>query len=349
MSGQDHHDEHSHEADHVHDDHNHSHGHSHGAGGHSHAPTSFGTAFAIGIALNAAYVAAQLFYGVAAHSVALLADAVHNIGDVLGLIMAWGAIRLATRQPTQTRTYGWGRGTILASLGNAVVLLLGCGAIAIEAVQRFAHPQPVAAGVVVWVAAAGIAINGATALMFMRGRKHDLNIKGAFLHMAADAAVSAGVVIAALAIQFSGWLWLDPITSLLIVAVIILGTWSLLRDSVNLALDAVPGGIELPEVEQALLALPGVVEVHDLHVWALSTTETALTAHLIQSQTIQSQALVSARANPGAIGGDAGDRDRLIQQACAVVRERFNIGHSTFQVETADSAAACGLRSANVV
>ena len=306
------------------------HGHAHGAGGHGHAPASFGTAFAIGIALNAAYVAAQVFYGLAAHSVALLADAVHNLGDVLGLVITWGAIRLAQRRPTQTRTYGWGRGTILASLANAVVLLLGCGAIAIEAVQRFSHPQAVAAGMVMWVAAAGIAINGATALMFMRGRKDDLNIKGAFLHMASDAAVSAGVVIAALAIQFTGWLWLDPITSLLIVAVIIVSTWGLLRDSVNLAMDAVPSGIELAVVEKALLALPNVCEVHDLHIWALSTTETALTAHLIQSDA-------------------ARDGVDLIQQACVVVRERFKIGHSTFQVETAESADVCGLRPASVV
>ena len=313
---------------HAHDDH----GHSHGSGGHSHAPASFGKAFAIGITLNASYVAAQVFFGLVAHSVALLADAVHNLGDVLGLVMAWTAMRLAKRGPTQTRTYGWGRGTILASLSNAVVLLLGCGAIAIEAVQRFGHPQPVAAGIVMWVAAAGIAINGATALMFMRGRKDDLNIKGAFLHMAADAAVSAGVLIAALAIQFTGWQWLDPLTSLAIVAVIVIGTWSLLRDSVNLAMDVVPEGIDLAKVNEALLALPGVSEVHDLHVWALSTTETALTAHLIQSRSIEA-------------GAGAG----LIALACAEVRKRFKIGHSTFQVETAESGDVCGLRPADVV
>ena len=326
MSGHDH--------DHAQD---HADGHEDAGGGgshsgHGHAPASFGNAFAIGITLNAAYVAAQVFYGLAAHSVALLADAVHNLSDVLGLVMAWAAIRLARRGPTQTRTYGWGRGTILASLTNAVVLLLGCGAIAIEAVQRFSHPHPVAAGIVMWVAAAGIAINGVTAMMFMRGRKDDLNIKGAFLHMAADAAVSAGVLIAALAIQFTGWQWLDPLTSLAIVAVIVFGTWSLLRDSVNLAMDVVPEGIDLAKVNEALLALPGVSEVHDLHVWALSTTETALTAHLIQSRSIEA-------------GAGAG----LIALACAEVRKRFKIGHSTFQVETADSADACGLRPADVV
>ena len=320
-----HHDDHGHDH-HGHDDH-HGHGHSHGVGGHGHAPATFGRAFAIGIALNAAYVAAQVFYGIAAHSVALLADAVHNLGDVLGLVIAWGAMQLARRRPTLTRTYGWGRGTILASMTNAVVLLLGCGAIAIEAVRRFGHPLPVAGSIVMWVAAAGIAINGATALMFMRGRKGDLNIRGAFLHMASDAAVSAGVVVAGLLIHVTGWLWLDPAASLLIVAVIIIGTWSLLRDSVNLAMDVVPGAIKLPEVERALLALPGVIEVHDLHVWALSTTETALTAHLIQSKT-----------------DDAGG---LIQRACNEVRERFGIGHSTFQVEVEETADACALRSAS--
>ena len=325
-------------------------GHAHAHDGHGHAPASFGKAFAIGIALNATYVAAQVFYGLAAHSVALLADAVHNLGDVLGLLIAWGAIRLAARLPTRTRTYGWGRGTILASLANAVVLLLGCGAIAIEAVQRFDHPHPVATGIVMWVAAVGIVINGVTALMFMRGRKDDLNIKGAFLHMAADAAVSAGVLIAALAIRFTGGQWLDPLTSLTIVAVIVIGTWGLLRDSVNLALDAVPGGIELAEVERTLLALPGVIEVHDLHVWALSTTETALTAHLIQSGATGDRPEcdepgVDARGiDPRGVAADD-----LIRQACGVVRERFRIGHSTFQVETAESATGCGLRAANVV
>lgn len=321
--------DHDHAHDHVHDHDAHDHGHAHGAKGHSHAPASFGKAFAIGIALNAAYVAAQVFYGLISHSVALLADAVHNLGDVLGLVIAWLAMSLAKRLPTQTRTYGWGRGTILASLTNAVVLLLGCGAIAIEAVQRFSHPHPIAAGLVMWVAAAGIVINGATALMFMRGHKDDLNIKGAFMHMASDAAVSAGVVISALLIQFTGWHWLDPATSLLIIAVIIIGTWSLLRDSMDLAMDVVPGSIKLTQVEQALLALPGVIEVHDLHVWALSTTEIALTAHLIHD--------------------GSGDGSDLIRLATDEVRIRFKIGHATIQVETAETADACRQRSAGVI
>ena len=327
MFRHEHNHEHTESGAHHHEPGEHRHAHEHA--GHSHTPSSFGRAFAIGITLNAAYVVAQVFYGLAAHSVALLADAVHNLGDVLGLVIAWGAMRLAMRQPTQTRTYGWGRSTILASLTNAVVLLFSCGAIAVEAVRRFGNPQPVGGTMVMWVAAIGILINGATALMFMSGRKGDINIKGAFMHMASDAIVSAGVVVAGGLIRFTGWLWLDPVTSLAIVAVITIGTWSLLRDSVNLALDVVPGGIELPEVEEALRALPGVVEVHDLHIWALSTTETALTAHLIQ--------------------GTEGDADGLVRQASSEVRRRFNIGHSTFQVETPQSAVDCELRPGSVV
>ena len=289
---------------------------------------SFGKAFAIGTALNAGFVAAQVFCGMAAHSVALLADAVHNLGDVLGLLIAWGAVTLAKRHPTQTRTYGWGRSTILASLTNAVVLLLGCGAIAFEAVLRFNDLTPVGGDTVMWVAALGIVVNGVTALLFMSGRKDDLNIKGAFLHMAADAGVSAGVVVAGLLITLTGWHWIDPVTSLAIVAVITISTWSLLRDSANLALDAVPGGIDLAEVDAALRALPGVIDIHDLHVWGLSTTENALTAHLVQGN------------------GDAAD---LIRSACEAMRERFKIGHSTFQVETVELAEACELRPAHVV
>ena len=268
--------EHGHGSGHSH------HAHGHHGGGHHHAPVKFGRAFTVGTILNAGFVAAQVFYGLAAHSTALLADAVHNLGDVLGLLTAWGAALLNTRHPTTARTYGWGRGTILASLSNAVVLLLGCGAIAVEALGRFGDPKPVGGQTVVWVAAIGILINGVTALMFMSGRKDDLNVRGAFLHMASDAAVSAGVVVAGLLIMLTGWRWLDPVTSLGIVAVIVVGTWSLLRDSANLAMDAVPGNIDLRKVESALRTLPGVVEIHDLQVWGLSTTETALTAHLVQ-------------------------------------------------------------------
>jgi cobalt-zinc-cadmium efflux system protein len=261
--------------------------------------------------------------------VALLADAAHNFGDVLGLLIAWGTATLAQRSPTQVHTYGWGRSTILASLTNAAALLLGCGAIALEALRRFADPQPVAADTVLWVAALGILVNGSTALLFMGGRKDDLNVRSAFLHLASDAVVSAGVVVAAFLIQLTGWFWLDPASSLAIVTVITIGTWGLLRDSVNLAMDAVPGGIEVNEVEAALLALPGVIEVHDLHIWGLSTTKTALTAHLVHDGTAEA----------------AG----LIRQASARVRDRFRIGHVTLQVETAETSESCELRPAHVI
>jgi cobalt-zinc-cadmium efflux system protein len=318
------HHDHRHDADQVHDHHD----HGHGPGGHQHAPTAFGAAFAIGTALNAGFVAAQVFYGIAAHSMALLADAIHNFGDVLGLLIAWGAATAAKRRPTQARTYGWGRSTILAALTNAVVLLFGCGAIAVEAIRRFGDPTPVGGETVIWVAALGIGINGATALLFMRGRKDDLNVKGAFLHMAADAGVSAGVVFAGLLIILTGWPWLDPVTSLLIVAIITISTWSLLRDSANLALDAVPEGIDLAQVDATLRALPGVADVHDLHVWGLSTTKTALTAHLVHQN------------------GESAD---LIRMACLEMQTHFGIGHATFQVETAELAEACELRPASVI
>jgi cobalt-zinc-cadmium efflux system protein len=309
-----------------HDHHDHDHG---DHAGHSHAPASFGRAFAVGTALNSAFVAAQVFYGLAAHSVALLADAVHNLGDVLGLLLAWAAATLAQRRPTLLRTYGWGRSTILASLTNAVILLLSCGGIAVEAIRRFSDPHPVGGSTIIWVAVVGIAINGATALMFMHGRKSDLNVKGAFLHMASDAVVSAGVVIAGIVIQITGWLWVDPATSLVIVTVITIGTWSLLRDSVNLAMDTVPDGIDPQKIEIAFKALPGVIEIHDLHIWGLSTTDTALTAHLVH---------------------DDSTRDsNLIQHACEHLREHFGITHATLQLETELSAASCGLRSKDVV
>jgi cobalt-zinc-cadmium efflux system protein len=312
-----------------HDHHRHDHGHhDHGGhAGHSHAPATFGRAFAIGAVVNAGFVALQVFYGLAAHSVALLADAVHNFGDVLGLLIAWGAATLTRRAPTQQRTWGWGRSSILAALGNAVVLLLGCGAIAIEALQRFGTPTPIAAGAVMWVAAAGIVVNGGTALLFMRGRKGDLNVRGAFLHLAADAAVSLGVVVAGGLILLTGWQWVDPLTSLAIVAVITWGTWGLLRQSVDLAMDAVPPGIDCLAVQAALAALPGVTEVHDLHIWGISTTRSALTAHLVLD-----------RPNPA-----------LVPLACAMLHDRFGLDHATLQVEEGEAAAACALRPEGVI
>jgi len=247
---------------HAHDDHEHEHHHHRGAGGHVHAPASFGRAFAIGIALNTAYVLGGAFYGVAAHSLALLADAGHNLGDVLGLAAAWGASILGTRKPGGRYTYGLRRSSILAALGNAVVLLVVTGGIAWEGIRRLLDPEPTAGITIIAVAAGGIVVNGVTALLFMSGRKDDLNIKGAFLHMASDALVALGVVVAGGLILWTGWLWLDPAISLVISAVIVAGTWSLLRNSVNLSLDAVPG-IDGHAVEARLRALPGVSEVHD--------------------------------------------------------------------------------------
>jgi cobalt-zinc-cadmium efflux system protein len=304
--------------------HHHSHGHDHG---HSHAPATFGAAFAIGMMLNAILVVAQLGTGLWAHSTALLADSVHNLGDLMGLGFAWMAAILSRRAPTARRTYGWGRSSILAALTNAAVLLVGSGAIIVEAVQRLANPAPVAGPAVMVVAAAAIVINGVVALMFMRGREHDLNIRGAFLHMAADAGVSAGVLAAAAVITWTGALWLDPAASLVIAVVIVVGSWRLLREATALAMDAVPPGIDPAAVRRRLLTLPGVTEVHDLHIWALSTTQTAATAHLVA----------------------ADGRPALVPLACTLLREEFGLTHCTFQVETAETAHHCALRPEHVV
>ena len=291
-------------------------GHVHGVSGHSHAPASFGSAFAIGITLNLGFVILEVIYGVFAHSLALVADAGHNLGDVLGLLLAWGATFLARTAPTERRTYGLRSSSILAALFNAIFLLITVGAIAWEAIRRFDNPTAVEGRTVIWIAIIGIVINTATALMFMSGRKHDLNIRAAFLHMAADAGVSLGVVIAGFLIIATGWLWIDPAISLAIAAVITWGTWGLLRDSVNLALHAVPHGIEMAKVRQYLSSLPHVTEVHDLHVWPMSTTETALTAHLVR---------------------DVDDCDcALLDQASRDLHLKFEIQHATLQFETLD-------------
>src|SRR5215211_2529881 len=251
---------------HDHAPHNHSHApdHSHGHAGHSHAPANFGWAFAIGATLNTAFVIAELIFGYAANSLALISDAVHNLSDVIALLLAWGAAWLSLKQPTQRHTYGYRRASILAALFNAGLLLVAVGGIVVEAVNRLAEPAPVAGLTVILVAALGVAVNGGTALLFMRGRHGDLNIRGAYLHMAADAGVSLGVVAAALLIMYTGWLWLDPAISLCIAAVILVSGWGLARDSVNLALDAVPKGIELAEVRDYLGGLDGVLEENDL-------------------------------------------------------------------------------------
>lgn len=317
-------------SDHAHHDHDHGHGHRHDHPGHGHvhAPASFGAAFAVGISLNFGFVLLETTYGLIADSVALVADAGHNLADVLGLALAWWATSLARKAPSARRTYGLKRSSILASLVNAVVLLVGVGGIAVEAVRRLGEPTPVDGTIVTWVAAVGIAVNGFTAYLFLRGGKGDLNIRGAFLHLASDAAVSLGVVIAGLVIGYTGWLWLDPAVSLVIAAIIILGTWSLLRESLDLALDAVPTRIDPAKVEAFLRDLPGVVAVHDLHIWAMSTTETALTAHLVR---------------PG-----GGLDDALLDSTAEDLTRRFGIAHSTFQVEQGDGAE-CRLASPKVV
>ena len=238
---------------------------------HSHAPANYNKAFAIGIGLNVIYIIIEVIVGLTINSVALLADAGHNLSDVVSLLLAWGASYLTTLPPSKRRTYGLRKSSVLASLTNAIILLIAIGATAWEAVRRFSHPQAIPGGTVMWVAGVGVVVNTATALLFMKGRKGDINIKGAYLHMAADAGVSVGVVLAGLAISLTGVLWIDPLVSLLIVLVIAIGTWGLLRDSVNLAMDAVPAGIDPAAVRRYLGEQPGVTEVHDLHIWAMST------------------------------------------------------------------------------
>ena len=285
--------------------------------GHNHhhhrASGDYSRAFAVGVILNAAFVLLEAGCGVYAGSLALLADAGHNLSDVLGLVLAWGATALAQRRPTQRRTYGLRRSTIIAALANAVLLLVAVGAISWEAIRRLARPEPPQEAVILWVAAAGIVINAATAMLFFRGRDRDVNIRGAFLHMAADAAVSLGVVITAVVMWFTNWVWLDPAISLVIAAVILVSTWGVLRESLDLALDAVPKGVDPRAVEKYLAGVPGVSEVHDMHIWGLSTTETALTAHLVMP--------------------DAPYEDALLSQITRELHDRFGIEHATLQVE----------------
>ena len=322
---------------HDHHDHTHdpAHGHSHAHGHHHHhVPADMGRAFAIGVTLNAAFVLIEVGAGFWSGSMALLADAGHNLSDVLALLMAWGATVLARRAPTSRRTYGLRKATVLASLANAVFLLLAIGGIVSESIHRLTQPGAVATSVVMIVAGVGIFINGGTAVLFMRGGKADLNVRGAFLHMASDAVVSLLVVIGAGVIALTGLQWIDPVLSLGIAVVIVLGTWGLLRDSVNLALDGAPREIDVAEVRAWLTAQPGVEEIHDLHIWAMSTTETALTAHVIRP---------AARLKDG---GD--DADQFLHATCEALSTRFNIGHSTLQVET-DSEKACRLAPAGVV
>jgi cobalt-zinc-cadmium efflux system protein len=310
----------------AHQHHHHDHSHAHGHPGHSHAPDSFGFAFAVGVALNTAFVVAELVFGYAANSLALISDAVHNFSDVIALLLAWAAGWLARKQPTEQHTYGYRRASILAALANAGLLLVAVGGIAVEAINRIAEPAAVAGATVIVVAALGIVVNGATALLFMGGRHGDLNIRGAFLHMAADAAVSLGVVAAAVVMMLTGWQWVDPAISLGIAAIVLASGWGLARDSVNLALDGVPKGIELSGVRDYLGGLEGVTEVHDLHIWAMSTNETALTAHLVR---------------PG------GYDDSFLHGVCEQLSHRFRIQHATLQIEAGSDV--CRLAPAEVV
>jgi cobalt-zinc-cadmium efflux system protein len=305
--------DHQHGHDHGHS-HDHGHGHSHGIGGHHHGPVNTGDwRYAVGLLVNLAFVAVEFGAGVISQSTALMADAGHNLSDVLGLAMAGGAAWLARRASASHRTYGFGKATVLAALFNALLLIFACGAIAFEAVRRLNDPAPVGSTTVMVVAGIGFFINLGTALLFMKDQHKDLNVRGAYLHMMADAAVSLGVVVVGAVMLVTDWSILDPLVSIAIVVLILIGTWGLLKDSVNLALDSAPRGVDVAAIRAGFLALPGVTAVHDLHVWGLSTTETALTAHLVH---------------------DRPDGDALLCEAQALARTRFSIGHTTLQLET---------------
>lgn len=280
---------------------------------HQHEVANYDRAFALGVTLNVLFIIVECVYGVLAGSLALVADAIHNMSDVLSLLLAWGASGLARRSPTQRRTYGFRRAPIFASLLSAILLVVGVGAMVWEAVGRLGIDRPVHSTTIIVVAAIGIVVNGATALLFMKGRKHDLNIRSAFLHMAADAAVSLGVVLAGVAIALTGWSWLDPMISMAIALLILVGTWSLLRESIDLVFDAVPRSVDIAAVRSYLSSLPGVASFHDLHVWGLSTTQCALTVHLVMPD----------RAND----------DRFLHSISQALHDRFGIEHATIQVE----------------
>jgi cobalt-zinc-cadmium efflux system protein len=314
-----HHDHAGHEHGHEHADH---HGHEHGHAHHHHAPASFDRAFAIGITVNILFVAIEAFYGWKVNSLALLADAGHNLGDVAGLVLAWGGALAGKLRPDARYTYGWKRASILAAFANAVLLLVAMGSLAWEALGRLHAPQAMHGLTVMVVAGLGIAVNLGTALLFLRGRDGDLNVRGAFLHMAGDALVSAGVVVTGALAFWFGWNWLDPVASLAIAVVIVLGTWSLFRQSLHMLFDGVPESIDLHAVRRELEGLPGVDRVHDLHVWATGTTQIALTAHLVMPC-----------GHPD---------DRFFEVATERMRVQFNIGHVTLQVVTEPFMALCG-------
>lgn len=303
--------------------------HHHAHADHHHEATNFDRAFAIGIALNLAYVVAEAGYGLAAGSLALLADAGHNLGDVLALALSWGAALLGRRGPSSRFTYGLGSSSILAALANALILMVVTGGIAWEAILRLEHPVAVSGWPIAVVAAVGIIVNGVTALLFARGRGRDLNLRSAFLHMAADTLIAFGVGVAGIAIALTGWLWLDPLVGLVVSVAIVYGTWDLVKQSTRLALDAVPQSINADAVRAHLLAVPGVIAIHDLHIWGMSTTETALTCHLVMPQ-----------GHPG---------DDALAQIAHNLKDQFHIHHTTLQIELGDSAEQCALTPEHVV
>jgi cobalt-zinc-cadmium efflux system protein len=317
---------HQHHHDHRHG-HVHNHEHGHNYRGHSHAPSTFGAAFALATALNIGLVVIQAVYGLLAHSMALLADAGHNAGDVLALVLAWGSHAMSQRHPTERYTYGFRSSSIMAALINATILLVVTGAIAWAAIERLFAPQPVAGVTVMVVAAVAIAINGAAAAILARGNTNDLNVYGAFLHLVADAAVSAGVVVAGLIILLTGWFWVDPAASLIISAVIVWSTWGVLRDAAKMSLQGVPPQIDPGAVRIYLQSLPAVAEVHDLHIWPMSTTETALTCHLVMP--------------------DGHPEADFLELVYVGLHERFGIGHPTIQIERGDRP--CKLSPAHIV
>jgi len=291
--------------------------------GHSHGPTSYNQAFAIGIALNVGFVLVEAFFGWRAHSLALLADAGHNLSDVLGLILAWAGLWVARFRPDERHTYGWQRASIMAALVNALILLVAMGSMAWEAVHRFSSPAPIQGQTVILVAAAGVLVNGVTAWLFMSGGRSDLNIRGAFLHMAGDALVSLGVVVAGALYLWTGWLWLDPLMSIVIALLVVFGTWSLFSQSLHLAFDGVPASVDLVAVKACLAGFKGVAEVHDLHIWAIGASETAMTVHLLMPD-----------GHPG---------DAFFDEVNEALHHRFDIEHATIQIELGDTGQTCRL------
>jgi cobalt-zinc-cadmium efflux system protein len=296
---------------------------------HDNKAENYNRSFAFGVILNIAFVAIEAIYGIFADSLALIADAGHNLSDVVSLLLAWGASLLATKAATEKRTYGYKKATVMASLISAILLLVALGGITWEAIGRFSFPKPVEGMTVIVVAAIGVVINTLTALLFVKGQKHDLNLRGAFLHMAADAGVSLGVVAAGILIIFKGWLWIDPVVSLIIVAIILIGTWGLFRDSINYAMDAVPDSIDIPAIRNYLMSFDCVNRIHDLHVWPLSTTEIALTVHIV-------------------VNNDSLDNNflRNLQQH---LHDNFGIEHSTIQIETSMGENDCMLNDQDCI